>query len=339
MLPKIIACLPLLLSTLCAAQEIDSVEFNKKKNRREQNYLFLQQTLNYSPLSYASPPFFDLGSPKNWYVLSGDIIPQFVIGGDKLPFAIHITPRYMVRMFHNNKVQGDSSLPVRTPSYMPGATIYFRNGRADDSVRKIFYTSLSVFHHSNGQDGREFVNGKINTYNGNFSTNYIEPAFHFRIRNKFVNVFKNTKSYQPQDYFNFYVRIGYEHHFYTVQALKSSYGNERINLTLGFIEVLRRLHRYYKNSFYKERNRLVFNTTFIAGARDQGLGVFQKRINFNLNYYWRIPSSPNTALMLAGGYYGSDPYNIYYMQSYWFVRAGLAFGFFISPNKNRNLDN
>jgi hypothetical protein len=314
------------------AQEEDSTKMAiRKKSRRAQNFYFLQQTLNYSALSYASPVWFDHGSPKEWYVLSADIIPQFVIGGDWMPFPIHVTPRYKVRIFRNNETFGDSSLAVRTPSYMPGISVHFRIQDMDDDHLKIQYASLSFFHHSNGQDGTEFTNGEINTYNGNFSTNYIEPAYHFRVRNRLLDVFKEGGLYQPKDYFDFYGRMGYEFHFSTSDEIKSSYGTQRLNITLGLIEVIKRTDKYETIPFYRERNRIVLNSTIITGHRDNGMDEFHRRINFDLNYYWRIPSSPNTALFLCTGYYGSDPYNIYYMQSYWFVRAGLAFGFFVVP--------
>jgi hypothetical protein len=319
----LLASLPLLCQELAPR---DSV----KKSRREQNFYFLQQTLDYSRLSYGCLPGFDRGSPKQWYILSSDIVPQFVIGGDWMAFPIHITPRYQVRIFHNSGE--DSSMAVRTPSYLPGATMHFRSKHMHDSVLNISYFSFSFFHFSNGQDGNEFRNEEeLNTYNGNFSTNYIEPAFHFRRRNKLANVFKGREFYQPEDYFDFYGRIGVELHFNTTNELKSSYGRQRINLTLGLVEVLRRSDKYENIPFYRERNRFVLNTTFIAGSRDHGMNKLSKRINFDLNYYWRVPSSPNTALFLTTGYYGSDPYNIYYMDSYWFARAGIAFGFFVSP--------
>ena len=53
----------------------------------------------------------------------------------------------------------------------------------------------------------------------------------------------------------------------------------------------------------------------------------------DVSYYWRIPSTPNASFFASTGYYGSDPYNIYYPDSYFFGRAGLAFGFFEAPER------
>ncbi|WP_276090403.1 hypothetical protein [Pedobacter sp. JY14-1] len=93
--------------------------------RRIRNFTFLQQTMNYAPLSYASPPFCELGSPKDGYILSADIQPNFVIGGKRWSVPVHLTARYKVRIFRDDEQAGDRSLPVRTPSFMPGFTAFY----------------------------------------------------------------------------------------------------------------------------------------------------------------------------------------------------------------------
>jgi len=304
--------------------------------KRISNKTFLNQTLNYSNLSYVSPPFLDIGNPKDWYILSADISPQFVIGGSWMKFPIHITPRYKVRIFHENSAIGDTSLPVRTPSYMPGATIYIPIKRIDENTLKLKYFSISFFHHSNGQDGNEFnVDNTFNLYNGNFSTNFFEPAFHFR--NRILdnpNGQHNCNNAKPQ-YHDLYGKIGLEKHINTADQLKSSYGDYRLNFTLGLIRVKSYCDlingTQYEDTYIREKYRIVFNSTVILGERNI-LNEASKRINLNFNYHWRIPSSPNTSLFIGGGYYGSDTYNIYYSQSYFYLNAGLSLGFFVTPN-------
>ena len=310
------------------------IRYCRIDSNRTRNYTFLQQTLNYSALSYACPPTLDLGSPKKWYILSADIIPEFVIGGRRMPVPIHLTARYKVRILHNNIKDGDTSLPVRTPSFMPGVTLYFPLKYMNDKTKRIYYFSLSGFHHSNGQDGIEFkANGKVNTYNGNFSTNYIEPAFHFRNRKYLPGIPKCEDSLEK--YRDIYARIGYEHHIGTAKALRSSYGDHRFNLSLGWLIVNSYCDKIFRKqvdeSYYREKYRVVLNTTLIEGARDKGMSAFEKRINVDLNYYWRIPYSPNTSFFVTAGYYGSDTYNIFYQDSYFFARAGIALGFFVAP--------
>jgi hypothetical protein len=301
--------------------------------KRIRNVSFTQQTLNYAPLSYASPPFSELGSEKNGYILSADISPNFVIGGSGLPTPIHLTARYKVRIFKDNALVGDKSLPVRTPSFMPGITIFIPLQRYlyNESI-KLKYLSVAFFHHSDGQDGDEIdKDGKINLYSGNFSTNYLELAYHFR--NRHTSFFGHP--YKSGYYHDFYTRVGYEQHIGTAAPLKSSYGDERLNLSMIFLKV-----KEYKDKvlsvrvddpYQREHFRVTFNTSFIASGRDRGLSKLQKRINADLTYHWRVIGSPNTSLFSGVGYYGSDPYNIYYEKSYGFVRFGVALGFFVTP--------
>lgn len=304
--------------------------------RRISNKALLQHTLNYAPLSYVSPPYLDVGNPKTAYILSADIMPQFVIGGEWMPIPIHLTPRFKARIFRNNLETNDTSLPVRTPSFMPGMTAHIPLQDYSKDTGKIKYASIAIFHHSNGQDGDEFNSDeRINLYNGNFSTNYVEPAFHYRIR-RFQSIGSTDCSDPEPNYSEYYFKLGMEKHFVTAEKLKSTYGDYRFNFTVNWIGVRNYCDMINKkqisSSYYREKHRIVFSSTFIAGNREGGLNDFNKRINVNINYNWRIPSSPNTALFLGTGYYGSDPYNIYYQQSYFFVHAGLSLGFFVTPN-------
>lgn len=317
---------------------ISMVTIAQEKPWEKNNKLFLQETMNYAPLGYVSPPFCDVGNPKKAYILSADMQPRFVIGGRSWAFPIHLTPRYKVRIFRDNLEAGDSSLPIRTPSFMPGGTIFFKTKKLLTQDRKTLpYYSISIFHHSNGQDGPEFNNnGKINVYNGNFSTNYIEPAVHFRYRN-FTDPDKIDRSRCSDEiiaYQDYYIRLGYEHHWGTAKDLNPTYGNYRLNVDFTYL-----LAKVYclkdgevpSESYYRERHRINISATCIMGNRQGEMNNLNRRINFNANYNWRLPGSPNTCLFIGGGYYGSDTYNIYYQQSYWYAHAGLSFGFLVTP--------
>jgi len=330
------------------AQETEAEALARKKAfNKISNYNFLQQTLNYAALSYVCPPGFDRGSPKGWYILSADIIPQFVIGGEWTRFTAHLTARYKVRILHDDKIAGDSSLPVRTPSFMPGATLYYALHRTPPETKSLNYVSLSFFHHSNGQDGNELnENGDLNLYNGNFSTNYVEPAYHFRRRYfDSIKMAKKICEDAEPNYLDLYGRVGYEIHFNTTKELASSYGTQRVNFLLGLIRVrnycdhvsgkqvnLSDTTIQVGDSYYRERYRMLFSATFIGGSRDRGLSDLEHRLNVDFSFYYRIPSSPNTSGFISFGYTGSDTYNIYYEQNYFYVRAGIALGFFVAPN-------
>jgi hypothetical protein len=70
------------------------------------------------------------------------------------------------------------------------------------------------------------------------------------------------------------------------------------------------------NAYHREHYRIVWKSTFIGGKRTSELNNLKKRINTEGSFHYRIPSSPNAAVFGAIGYYGSDPYNIYFAQDY-----------------------
>lgn len=353
--------------------------------RHKRNYDFYRRVLSFSRLSWASPYFLDRGSAKGWYILSADISPHFNIGGERLPVVFQLTPRYMVRIFRNNEKFNDTSLPVRTPSYLPGATFYFpvskkTTGSDYNWYRDFNYMSVAFFHHSNGQDGPEFLDdGTINLQNGNFSTNFFEANFHFSQRNSITGSFSDAcngdedcaKNEMPLSYLDLYGKLGIEQHINTSDEIREHYGRTRVNFNLGFvrthnarmiirknkrgkikagsqieippdstIDILGKLLHTQKESescqvvgkcYQKEYVRFVLNTSFVVNrlAYDNSLA---RKINADLAMFLRV-SGNNTAWFLMAGYYGSDPYNIYFQQSYWFCRTGIALGFFNYTNK------
>jgi len=226
--------------------------------RRNANQELLIRSLNYADLSYASPPFSDWGAPKAPYILSADVIPQFAIGGKWSPIALHLTPRFKARIFRNDELAGDSSLPVRTPSYMPGATLYFKWDRLNRNSKYYKFASVSAFHHSNGQDGNSLnPDCTYNQYNGSFSTNFIEPAVYIsrRFDRKPANLVK-TKAELPwplsrlrrdvagkdfscadniTSYYDWYNRLGFAQHFFNDANMLGRYGQSRLNIKTGFI--------------------------------------------------------------------------------------------------------
>lgn len=86
---------------------------------------------------------------------------------------IKVNPRVRLRMFT------EPSSPVRTPSFMPNATLFFGFGDANTPAPLCGFTyySLQLSHHSNGQAGDFYAaDGSINTESGSFSTNWIAFA-------------------------------------------------------------------------------------------------------------------------------------------------------------------
>jgi hypothetical protein len=72
----------------------------------------------------------------------------------------------------------------------------------------------------------------------------------------------------------------------------------------------------------------MVNISANLDALSEPFNKLHKRINADIGIYWRV-SGGNTSLFAATGYYGNDPYNIYYSKSYGFFRLGVALGFFV----------
>ncbi len=319
---------------------------------------FFSRISNFSELSWASPPAFDVGHHKGIYILSADISPHFLIGGETMPFVVALTPRYKVRIFRDNEKFGDSSLPVRTPSFMPGMTIYFRPGRSPlDVYKNISYWSVSVFHHSNGQDHETFESpGKFNYYNGNFSTNYVELAYTFNFRNPVLKIANDKCVPDSNDcnqcplafdrgYSDLVLRAGLEQHFSTAYAQRGNYSRTRLNLRSSWIKVRNWRWRVRESAkdkwkqvgrcYLKESFRIIANANLNLDQLDAPFNKLSRRINADISIHKRIAAG-NTAIFGAVGYYGNDPYNIYYSKHYFFLRAGLSLGFFVHASKLSN---
>jgi hypothetical protein len=300
---------------------------------RERNEIFARQTAEYAPLSIISPPYCDLGSPKKWYWISTDIAPHFIIGGGRMRWPVHITPRYRIRWMHDDPKKGDTSLSVRTPSFMPYIKIFIPLGKnPGERAGSIHFASIASGHHSNGQDGNEFQDSTtLNTYNGNFSTNYLEAAIHTRFRKKHVFRSERKHSYLS----DFFGSLGYEHHYLTAPPLKSTYGRQRLNLVLGWIRKSSgkdgSSDKMSPESKGNEKSRCVLNGTVILGQRKLHLSRAERRINFDLSYFKALLNKQRLYVFLSGGYYGSDTYNIYYQNRYWYLRTGIALGFYVLP--------
>lgn len=149
-------------------------------------------------------------------------------------------------------------------------------------------------------------------------------------------------------------RVGYEEHFKKLTNQEflahNLYGRHRVNLNL----ILTYFHTDWDlvgngekwctvvpDSEY-ERWRLALTASYIVdgqynrGSLDalESVGFFNagQRLNMYFTAYRVLGSSEFTALFIRAGYMGSDSYNIYFNQSIWEVKAGLAFGFFDQPD-------
>ncbi|HEU5293086.1 MAG TPA: hypothetical protein VFU05_20715 [Cyclobacteriaceae bacterium] len=354
-------------------------------DRRASNFYFFSTIRKISEPSTISFPFLSLthnvtGTQKKPFVLDADIQTPIAIGGKRFSignwmYTIHVIPRFKVRIFQDDPSVGDESIPVRTPSTIPGVAYYGALRKWwDDKEEKRGYSfenifvGLYAFHHSNGQDGPELdtINiGQVNTYNGNFGE---QVAFEFILGGKTssddipkINSNRNAKKeadnspgkqmflkvYQRSE---LYWKVSYELHprkaSNQVFDSLSIYGRHRLNLNVG-LSLMPRLWEFIgdgktwwdvSNEANYERWRFTLNANYIMDgdyASGNTLNPEQvkqfdlsRRLNLWLTAYWVIGFSQHAALFTQVGYYGSDNYNIYFNQSLWNFKLGIAFGFF-----------
>ncbi len=128
------------------------------------------------------------------------------------------------------------------------------------------------------------------------------------------------------------------------------YGRMRLNTQLGLsfiafpVEFIKKLNEVSRRPFYSvfgkakmmEQFRFVLDNSIILDRNFNKINENSKllkaglsnRINIKLTYYNRIGGTSSTALFFQGGYYGSDPYNIYFGQRALYFRFGISFLYF-----------
>jgi hypothetical protein len=214
-------------------------------------------------------------------------------------------------------------------------------------------------------------NGKVNLYNGNFGEQIVPELIigHYneflkknasqeleKLYNKILArsslISENGRAYRIR-----YWKLSLEYHDNSItnkEFLKYNiYGRYRLNGQYGcsfipeFHDVVRK-EKEMPNKLItvtepleKEIFRFVLNFSFIAdpdyntgdinNLKPVNIIVVRKRLNCYGTLYWRITGAPNAGVFVQGGYYGSDPYNVYFQQSMWFIRFGVAMAFFKYP--------
>ncbi|MBL0310993.1 MAG: hypothetical protein IPP77_15405 [Bacteroidetes bacterium] len=283
-------------------------------------------------MSWITAPYCDALGPR-YYLSTLRLTPYFQVLATKWSrVSVAFEPRVSARIMLG------TSHPVRTPSYNPGFTVYCR--LLNDSTHLLSFVG-SLFHHSNGQDGPTLDSSGtapflMNTKNGSFATNYYTLGFAY------------GQSFQHQKLtFQTNSRIEIEHHIFGIdEGMKHRFGNVRLNMKFGTIVLGRYIEKIKvgRKKFAALREQQLVELFRFTGTINLILdkftgpqsGTFGRRINLELAIMYRFPGSPNMSVMLAGGYYGQDPYNIYMYDRYGFVRIGFATGFFVyrlSPDK------
>lgn len=358
----------LFISFLTRPTSAQDTTFSSAPTANHANLLYADLYRNHTPMSYLAPKG-ELLAPHN-YILSALVAPQFfVLANHASRVAVALSPEIMIRIRGNNN-PGDSSLPVRTPSYAIGAKVFWRldeRFRKHEDTIRFKYWEASFYHHSNGQDGSFFLpNGQVNRYNGNFSTNFLRLGFSWGRRGGNYGESKvglgisrmlsrgNIQTIrQGRQYKNLH-QLGLEWHpSFTIPALnrfallehETGLDGQYGYLKLGFRFTHFILYNYnIVQHRSKQEKRAKADVTQIGNLlRDlwrvegrvnyilnplDGFGAFAvgRRLNAEIAIHYTPRFMTQTALFVAGGYMGEDPYNIYFGDRYGYIRLGLSTG-------------
>jgi hypothetical protein len=248
-------------------------------------------------LSYTSPKG-EIGSPVK-FVLTGKVTTSnFLYSRKTSRLAFALIPDFTV------KVIDERSAGVRTPSLKLGGIFYYQiNNKTEDYQ----YASLRFTHHSNGQDGEALnSDGSLNTRTGNFSTNFLVASYHFGHSHSHSSILNQINH-----------EIGFEWHrwFDYEKALENDYGFTRVNYIIS--------NRRFVDA--QEKWRLNGTISYALNKMvDYKLPAIKKRLNAESSFHYRLPFMHKSFIMLALGYYGEDPYNIYYRNKYSYLRFGVS---------------
>lgn len=246
-------------------------------------------------------------------LFEADIVPYFMLSlNENNKWGIELSPRFVLRMYNQE------SFPVRTPSFMPRATFFYKISKKNIHGKTAF-TYFSWCHHSNGQDG-SFLNSDstaINTLSGNFSTNMIEGG---------VFISHPDRRF-PKAAIN-YVKLSAVYHYYQARELRALYGRVRMFSDFQSTLNLSKLLKIFGNT---SDNPTIHNVLlsqsirigYIAGNMGDVDAFDSKRLVFRYTVAFK-PSFLNDVTLFAQYYYGQDYYNIYFFRTLKVLRFGLA---------------
>jgi hypothetical protein len=218
--------------------------------------------------------------------------------------GIEVTPKVVIRILD------DPSTPVRSPSFMPRATVYIARDvdwHRDSGESSTFY-SLRISHHSNGQDGDFYEDGEINVVDGSFSTNFVEVGMHRVLPSVSVPLLGPSITI---------LGASIEQHLWFGQTdeLDGQYSDTR-------------LHLHFDSYRSEGAGTVNFNgqLSYLGGElRGESL-VAPERFIVDLQVQVRTPWF-TTAGFYIGLYAGADYYNMRFSRHVLAPRFGLAFDF------------
>ncbi len=251
--------------------------------------------------SYISFPA-DIGNIEPlWF--EGNIIPNFYIRESKSSRLMGVlTPQIIIRMYK------ERSNPVRTPSYMPQITLYYRlKNKSNLRTQNLF---VRIAHHSNGQDSDFYLeNGELNLKSGDFATNYIEPGLIITNVNKQLNAyqfFKTSVEIHPPSYSSIELdRIYSKFRWHTVASIFRLPRDNKLNTNR-------------KNASISLKGEV----TWMFGALNSIESGSLERLNLRFTFYFHPKFLEDVGLFVQY-YHGSDYYNMYFMHRLDILRFGI----------------
>ncbi|MDR6942347.1 hypothetical protein [Mucilaginibacter pocheonensis] len=245
--------------------------------------------------------------------LTADLAPNFVLfSTPKSRFFAVFTPRVKLRLLASR------GAPVKSPSFMPGATVFFRVN--EDTYKPKFF-SFGYSHHSNGVRGPSLnADGSFNRDSGKFTTNFYTLTYYTGKRTDkdglIINRYDNLALEVHAGLFGLGVSEGLKDHYGFIRIN----GSRMYNLAKAYDDPLEKGKKTYKNW-----QRIRFDFAYIADKYDNYSAVdFKKRLNVSLKYYYQFPFMQSAALMVGGGYRGQDDYNQFFEDSYGYITIGVA---------------
>ena len=255
---------------------------------------------------------------KERTLLVADINPNIVVlNTPKSRFFFVFSPRVQLRLL------SEYHSPVRSPSYMPGGSLYTRLN--NDPLHPKFL-SIGYSHHSNGQEGPTLdANGDFNRVDGKFTTNFYTLNYYFGKREVSDQLFRSQSAFIGVELHAGLFKTGYS------EQLTNKYGFIRTN-GAWFYDIMK--DKKGTADHYSNRQRLRFDFTYILDkVYDYNITDLSKRLNASLKYYYQFGFMENVALTATAGYRGQDPYNIFFQDSYPYVAVGLAAGLSFDMHK------
>ncbi len=297
------------------SKKVDTSKIKTYRINKAFDQVYIQ---NQRPATFGQE-FFD----PNKTLLVSDLAVNFVLlSSPKLPIFFVANSRINIRLF------AAYGSPVRSPSYMPGGTFYFRTN--NDSYNPHFF-SLSYTHHSNGIEGPTLnPNGTFNTDSGKFTTNFYTLTYHTGKQTDKGNLIINRYDAIGLELHSALIGLGYAH------ALKGRYGFIRVNGSWIYNIAKATNDPIDGHKYFTNWQRLQFDLTYIADKYDDYNAIdLKKRLNVSLKYYYQLPFMQNVAFLVGGGYRGQDNLNIFFNDSYPYMMAGVAAGLSFGLHKDQ----